>query len=86
MDDPLDTLQRQVDRLSREVADYKRQAEHEATMRSLLQERLERLERSLHGKIGRAEAISILALQAQTPKNLRLAITDSLLNTYKDPG
>jgi hypothetical protein len=60
MDDPLDTLQRQVDRLSREVADYKRQAEHEATMRSLLQDRLERLERSLHGKIGRAEAISIL--------------------------
>jgi hypothetical protein len=60
MDDPLDTLQRQVDRLSCEVADYKRQAEHGATMCSLLQDRLERLERSLHGKIGRAEAISIL--------------------------
>ena len=55
-----DALQRQVAQQERELADLKRQVAHERAMRELAWERLDRLERGLHGKIGRAEAISIL--------------------------
>jgi hypothetical protein len=58
MDD--DAVTRQIRALERELTDCKRQVEHEATMRGYLEDRVTRLERSLHGKIGRVEAISIL--------------------------
>jgi hypothetical protein len=47
------------DQLQRELADLKRQVKHETEMRGHLQDRLERLEHSLWGKISRAEAVSI---------------------------
>jgi hypothetical protein len=55
-----DPLQREVEQQGRELADLKRQVAHERQMRELAWDRLDRLERSLHGKIGRAEAIAIL--------------------------
>ena len=55
-----DPLRREVEQQARELADLKRQVAHERQMRELAWDRLERLERSLHGKIGRVEAISIL--------------------------
>jgi hypothetical protein len=58
MDD--DPLQREVAQQARELADLKRQVAHERQMRELAWDRLDRLERGLHGKIGRAEAISML--------------------------
>jgi hypothetical protein len=58
MDD--DPLQREVAQQARELADLKRQVAHERQMRELALDRLERLERGLHGKVGRAEAISML--------------------------
>jgi hypothetical protein len=58
MDD--DALERQVTQQARELTDLKRQVAHEREMRELAWERLDRLERQLHGKIGRAEAIGIL--------------------------
>jgi predicted RNase H-like nuclease (RuvC/YqgF family) len=58
MDD--DALERQVTQQARELADLKRQVEHERETRGFLQDRLDRLERSLHGKIGRAEAVAML--------------------------
>jgi hypothetical protein len=58
MDD--DPLQREVAQQARELADLKRQVAHERQMRELALDRLERLERGLHGKISRAEAISML--------------------------
>jgi hypothetical protein len=58
MDD--DPLQREVSQQAREFADLKRQVAHEREMRGFLQDQLDRLERSLYGKIGRAEAIGIL--------------------------
>jgi hypothetical protein len=57
MDD--DTLERQLAQQARELADLKRQVAHETEMRGFLQDRLDRLERSLHGKLGRAEAVAI---------------------------
>jgi hypothetical protein len=54
-----DPLQREVEQQGRELADLKRQVAHERQMRELAWDRLDRLERSLHGKIGRAEAIAI---------------------------
>jgi hypothetical protein len=48
------------DQLQRELADLKRQVKHEVEMRGHLQDRLERLERGLWGKISRAEAIGML--------------------------
>jgi uncharacterized coiled-coil protein SlyX len=57
MDD--DTLERQLAQQAREIADLKRQVAHETEMRGFAQDRLDRLERSLHGKLGRAEAVAI---------------------------
>jgi hypothetical protein len=57
MDD--DTLERQVARQQRDLEDLTRQVKHETEMRGFLQDRLDRLERSLHGKLGRAEAVAI---------------------------
>jgi hypothetical protein len=48
------------DLLQRELADLKRQVKHEVEMRGHLQDRLERLERGLYGKISRAEAVGML--------------------------
>jgi hypothetical protein len=55
-----DPLQRDVEQQGRELADLKRQVAHERQMRELAWDRLNRLERSLHGKIGRAEAVAML--------------------------
>jgi hypothetical protein len=57
MDD--DALERQVAQQQRELADLKRQVAHERQMREFAWDRLERLERSLHAKLGRAEAVAI---------------------------
>lgn len=54
-----DPLQREVAQQARELADLKRQVAHERQMRELAWERLERLERGLHGKLSRAEAVAI---------------------------
>jgi TolA-binding protein len=58
--DPLDTLQRQVQQLQREVTDLKQQVEHECHMRGFLEERVTRAETYVHGKISRSEAIALL--------------------------
>jgi hypothetical protein len=55
-----DDLARQVARQQRELDDLTRRLKHEEEMRGFLQDHLERLERGLHGKISRAEAISML--------------------------
>jgi hypothetical protein len=55
-----DDLERQVTRQQRELDDLTRRLKHEEDMRGFLQDRLERLERGLHGKISRAEAIGML--------------------------
>jgi hypothetical protein len=57
MDD--DARERQMAQQQRELADLKRQVAHEREMRELAWDRLDRLERSLHGKLGRAEAVAI---------------------------
>jgi hypothetical protein len=54
-----DPLRREVEQQARELADLKRQVAHEREMRELAWDRLDRLERNLHGKIGRAEAVVI---------------------------
>jgi hypothetical protein len=53
-----DPLQREVAQQARELADLKRQVAHEREMRELAWDRLDRLERSLHGKLGRAEVVA----------------------------
>ena len=57
-DDPVDTLERQVRQLTREVADLTRQVTHEQTMRGYLEDRVQRLEASVHHKMSRSEVIS----------------------------
>jgi hypothetical protein len=55
-----DPLQREVEQQGRELADLKRQVAHAREVRGFLQDRLDRLERRLPGKIGRAEAVAML--------------------------
>jgi uncharacterized coiled-coil protein SlyX len=55
-----DALERQLAQQAREIEDLKRQVMHERQMRELAWDRLDRVERSLHSKIGRAEAIGML--------------------------
>jgi predicted RNase H-like nuclease (RuvC/YqgF family) len=56
MPDDLDeALDRQVRQLNREVADLTRQVEHEQKMRGFLEDRVQRLETSVHQKMSRAE-------------------------------
>lgn len=57
-DDPVDTLERQMRQLTREMADLTRQATHEQTMCRYLEDRVRRLEASVHQKMSRAELIS----------------------------
>jgi predicted RNase H-like nuclease (RuvC/YqgF family) len=54
-EDPVETLERQVRHLAREVADLTRQVEHEQKMRGFLEDRVQRLETSVHAKVSRAE-------------------------------
>ena len=44
--------------LTREAADLARQVEHEQKMRGFLEDRVQRLESSMHGKMRRAEVLS----------------------------
>ena len=57
-DDPVETLERQMCQLTREVADLTRQVTHEQTMRGYLEDRVQRLEGNLHQKMSRAEVLS----------------------------
>jgi hypothetical protein len=57
-DDPVEVLERQVRQLTREMADVTRQVEHEQKMRGFLEDRVQRLESSVHGKMSRAEVLS----------------------------
>jgi predicted ArsR family transcriptional regulator len=57
-EDPVEALERQVRQLTREVADATRQVEHEQKMRGFLEDRVQRLESSVHHKMSRAEVIS----------------------------
>lgn len=57
-DDPVDTLERQVRQLTREVTDLTRQVAHEQKMRGYLEDRVQRLEGSVHHKMSRIEVIS----------------------------
>jgi predicted ArsR family transcriptional regulator len=50
-----EALDRQVRQLTREVADLTRQVEHEQKMRGFLEDRIQRLETSVHQKMSRAE-------------------------------
>jgi predicted RNase H-like nuclease (RuvC/YqgF family) len=50
-------LDRQVRQLTREVADLTRQVEHEQKMRGFLEDRVQRLETSVHQKMSRAKLI-----------------------------
>jgi hypothetical protein len=54
----VDTLERQVRQLTREVTDLTRQVEHEQKMRGFLEDCVQRLEASVHSKMSRAEVIS----------------------------
>jgi predicted RNase H-like nuclease (RuvC/YqgF family) len=58
VDDPTDTLERQVRQLTREVTDLTRQVAHEQKMRGYLEDRVQRLEGSVHHKMRRSEVIS----------------------------
>jgi hypothetical protein len=58
VDDPADTLERQVRQLTREVTDLTRQVAHEPQMRGYLEDRVQRLEGSVHHKMRRSEVIS----------------------------
>lgn len=57
VDDHADTLERQVRQLTREVTDLTRQVAHEQTMRGFLEDRVQRLESSVHQKMSRVEVI-----------------------------
>jgi hypothetical protein len=57
-EDPMEVLERQVRQLTREVADLTRQVEHEQKMRGFLEDRVQRLESSVHSKMSRVEVIS----------------------------
>jgi predicted RNase H-like nuclease (RuvC/YqgF family) len=57
VDDPVDTLERQVRQLTREVTDLTRQVAHEHKMRGYLEDRVQRLEASVHQKMSRVEVI-----------------------------
>jgi hypothetical protein len=57
-EDPMEVLERQVRQLTREVADLTRQVEHEQKMRGFLEDRVERLESSVHSKMSRVEVIN----------------------------
>jgi predicted RNase H-like nuclease (RuvC/YqgF family) len=52
-EDPVEALERQVRHLTREVADLTRQVEHEQKMRGFLEDRMQRLETSVHHKMRR---------------------------------
>jgi hypothetical protein len=56
-EDPVDTLERQVRQLTREAADLTCQVAHEQTMRGFLEDRVQRLESSVHRKMSRAEVL-----------------------------
>ena len=58
-EDPLDTLERQVRQLTREVTDLTRQVAHEQKMRGFLEDRVQRLESSVHHKMSRSEVIQL---------------------------
>jgi hypothetical protein len=57
-EDPVEALEWQVRQLTREVTDLTRQVEHEQKMRGFLEDRVQRLETSVHHKMSRAELIS----------------------------
>ena len=57
-EDPVEGLERQVRQLTREVADLTRQVEHARKMRGVLEDRVQRLESSVHHKMSRAEVLS----------------------------
>jgi hypothetical protein len=57
-DDPVEVLERQVRQLTRGAADLARQVEHEQKMRGFLEDRVQRLESRVHGKMSRAEVLS----------------------------
>jgi predicted RNase H-like nuclease (RuvC/YqgF family) len=56
-ENPTEVLERQVRDLTREVADLTRQIEHEQKMCGFLEDRVQRLESSVHSKMSRAEVI-----------------------------
>jgi hypothetical protein len=58
VDEALDALERQVRQLTREVTDLTRQVAHEQQMCGYLEDRVQRLEGSVHHKMSRAELIS----------------------------
>jgi hypothetical protein len=57
-EDVVETLERQVRQLTREVLDLTRQVAHEQKMRGVLEDRVQRLEGSVHHKMSRVEVIS----------------------------
>jgi hypothetical protein len=57
-EDVVETLERQVRQLTREVLDLTRQVAHEQKMRGVLEDRVQRLEGSVHYKMSRVEVIS----------------------------
>jgi TolA-binding protein len=54
----VEALERQVRQLTREVADLTRQVEHEQKMRGFLEDRVQRLESSVH--VGAALLLSLM--------------------------
>jgi hypothetical protein len=83
-DDPFDTLERQVRQLTREVTDLARQVAHEQTMRGYLEDRVQRLEGSLHHKMSRAEVLSWV--WALVPFIVGAALLISLVVSTRPPG
>jgi TolA-binding protein len=83
-DDPVDTLERQVRQLTREVADLTRQVEHQQKMRGFLEDRVQRLESSVHSKMSRAEVISWC--WALIPLVIAAALLISLVVTTRTHG
>jgi hypothetical protein len=57
-EDSVEALERQVRHLTREVADLTCQVGHEQKMCGFLEDRVQRLESSVHRKMSRAEVIS----------------------------
>jgi TolA-binding protein len=83
-DDPVDTLERQVRQLTREVADLTCQVEHQQKMRGFLEDRVQRLESSVHSKMSRAEVISWC--WALIPLVIAAALLISLVVTTRTHG
>jgi predicted ArsR family transcriptional regulator len=83
-DDPVETQEREIGQLTREVADLTRQVTHEQTMRGYLEDRVQRLEASVHQKMSRAELLSLC--WALIPLVIGAALLISLVVSSRSQG